>query len=61
VLYSILLYVVCHCVICVVDCGAYMGSKTIYINLIDCKHNLTRFKCAHRNMDMVKKPSNLTL
>jgi len=23
----ILLYVVCHCVICVAECGAYMGSK----------------------------------
>jgi len=46
VLYSILLYVVCHCVICVVDCGAYMGSENHIhqFDRVDGKHNLTRFK-----------------
>jgi len=46
----ILLYVVCHCVICVVDCGAYVGSED-HTHELDmyCTHNLTR-KCTHRNM-----------
>jgi len=49
----ILPYVVCHCVIYVVECGAYMGSKS---HIHDLQRLYTQseifLKRAHRNMDL---------
>jgi len=40
---SYLLYVVCHCVICVVECGAYMRSKS-HVHELHRLHTIWKFK-----------------